>query len=94
MRKVTSGAVYAFRNNENFSSGNTIVRHENGTTKMYLHGNMIAKKENGKVYVTNAGWFSNTTKERLNGIQGVSIHQKDYVWYLNGKQWDGKLTEI
>ena len=54
----------------------------------------LAKKENGKVYITNAGWFSDTTKERLNGIQGVSIHQKDYVWYLNGKEWNGKLTEI
>jgi len=94
MKKVTRQAINAFTNNENFNGSNTIVRHENGTTKMFLFGNMIAKKEDGKVYITNAGWESNTTKERLNAIQGVSIQQKNFVWYLNGKQWDGKLTEI
>jgi hypothetical protein len=44
--------------------------------------------------VTNAGWFSNTTKERLNAIDGVSVYQKDWNWYLNGEQWNGKLIDV
>lgn len=94
MRKITKQAVNAFEKNKNFNDSNTIVKQENGVTKMFLFGNLIAKKENGKVYITNAGWESNTTKERLNAIQGVSIQQKNFVWYLNGKKWDGKLTKI
>jgi hypothetical protein len=90
MRKVTRQAVQAFYNNVNFRSGNTTV--ENG--KLYLHGNLIAKKENGNVYISNAGWQSNTTKERLNGLSGVHISQKNLVWYLNGKEWNGQWTKI
>ena len=90
MKKVTRQAVQAFYNNVNFRSGNTIV--SNG--KMYLHGNLIAKKENGAVYISNAGWATNTTKERLNGLSGVHINQKNFVWYLNGKEWNGTWTKI
>lgn len=34
------------------------------------------------------------TKERLNALQGVNIVQKNFVWYLNGKEWNGELTDI
>jgi hypothetical protein len=41
------------------------------------------------VTISNAGWFSKTTKERLNGLYGVSISQKAGEWYLNGIKWGG-----
>ena len=44
--------------------------------------------------ITNAGWESNTTKERLNGLDGVSIQQKAGIWYLNGKEWEGELIDV
>jgi hypothetical protein len=62
-------------------------------TKIFLHGNEIAcRKQNLKTWVveiciTNAWWFSNTTKERLNWLPWVSIVQKKGKWYLNGKEW-------
>lgn len=92
MRKVTQQAIAAFNSGRNISIGNTTVK--NGW--LSLHGNEIAHKDliTGEVSISNAGWFSNTTKERLNGIEGVSIYQKRGVWYLNGKEWDGKWTKI
>lgn len=50
--------------------------------------------EDKTVFITNAGWQSNVTKERLNGLHNVSICQKKGVWYLNGQQWDGKLIKV
>ena len=48
--------------------------------ELLLHGNCIAKRVNGKIFISNAGWNSNTTKERLNGL-GAGIYQKNYEWY-------------
>lgn len=66
---------------------------------LYLHGNKIAEyrtAEDGtlRLYITTAGWKSNTTKERLNGLPRVSIYQKAGVWYLNGQAWDGSWTMV
>jgi hypothetical protein len=62
---------------------------------MYLHGNLIAKyNDMGRLEISNCGWFSPTTKERLNGLKGVSIEQKDFQWFLNGKLWDGSMIEV
>jgi len=94
MRTVTFNSVDAFKNNQTRSFGNTRVKAENGVTKLFLHDNLIAVKENGVVRVSNAGWSSNTTKERLNGLDGVKINQKNFVWYLNGEEWDGDWKEV
>ena len=97
MRKVTASAIQSFNNNESKTHGSntrTFFDKENKITYLFLHENLIAKKESGKLFITNAGWQSNTTKERLNAINGVSIYQKNWVWYLNDKAWDGNLIEI
>ena len=63
---------------------------------MKLHGNTIAVLRwdsqhcYGGLRITNCGWFTTTTKERLNGLSGVAIHQSKGVWYLNGDAWDGR----
>lgn len=90
MRKVTSEIVRAFENNDHKRVGNSYTCNQ----RLYLHENLIAKRENGKLYITNAGWKSNTTKERLNGLDGVSINQKDFQWYLNGEKWNGEWVEV
>ena len=56
---------------------------------LYLHGNRIAWHDGNNIIITSAGWFSNTTKERLNGLPGVSVYQEKGDWYLNGELWDG-----
>ena len=81
MRKVTETTVRAFLNGTKKKVGNTST----DGTRLMLHGNVIAKKVNDKILITDAGWQSPTTKERLNGLLDIlgktRIHQKDFVWY-------------
>lgn len=99
MRKTTAEAVNAFLNSKNLKIGNTeVVVNEyssGGTiTQLYLHGNLIAESSDTGLKITNAGYFTNVTKERLNGFPGITINQAKGKWYLNGIYWDGKWTTI
>lgn len=96
MRAITNNAINAFINNQSFSEGNTVVSPSNGNNYLYLFGHIIAikNKDTGDIKITNAGYFTATTKERLNALPNVNISQRKGVWYLNGKEWDGKLIEI
>lgn len=103
MRKITQLAINAFLNGQNFKLDNTEIKvydsmyeDEPQRVGFYLHGNIIAVKEllSNEIKITNAGWSSNTTKERLNGIPGVRIHQKNHQWYLNGNPWNGDWAVI
>jgi len=94
-RKITSEAVSAFLQRRQFSKSNMKVTFKYGTFQLQLHGNTIATiDELGVLSVSNAGWASNTTKERLNGIPGVRVHQKNWTWFLNGVEWDGSWKRI
>ena len=97
MRMTTQKAVAAFNNAESFKSGNTKVIVKPNVTVLLLFNNEIAYRYNDPertLSITNAGWESNTTKERLNGLDGVSIQQKAGIWYLNGKEWEGELIDV
>jgi len=97
MRKITEQAVNAFMNAQEFKSSNTRIEVLTNVTIMYLHENAIAYRYNDPektISITNAGWKTNTTKERLNGIPNVNIYQKKGVWYLNEKEWDGSVIDI
>jgi hypothetical protein len=95
MRKITKEAVSAFLERKSFRKSNMSVEESGGQYKLKLHGNTIASiDELGVLSVSNAGWASNTTKERLNGIPGVRVHQRNWNWYLNGVEWDGTWKRI
>jgi len=95
MRKITKEAVDKFLSKETFRKSNMSVEESYGVYKLKLHGNTIATiDELGVLSVSNAGWTSNTTKERLNGIPGVRVHQKNWNWFLNGVEWDGGWKRI
>jgi len=96
MRKITREASEAFFNRNSFRKSNTEVRVGDGMTILSLWGNDIARiNQSGDVFeISNGGWDSRTTKERLNGLRGVSINQKNYTWYLNGKEWDGRWVSV
>lgn len=96
-RKITRAAINAFMNAAKFCGGNTSVDVLPNVTILKLHGNAIAYRYNDPertLSITNAGWQSNTTKERLNGLPNVSISQKQGTWYLNGQVWDGQLIDV
>jgi hypothetical protein len=95
MRKITEESISAFNECRPFKKANMEVTVYNDKTCLWLFGNCIASKdESGDLTISNCGWQTNTTKERLNALNGVSISQKNFVWYLNGKQWDGRQTTI
>ena len=95
MRKITQQAYQAFINKEPFAKSNTAVHvAEDGDVALFLHGNIIAKQVDGILSITTAGWPTNVTKERLNALPGVRIHQSKGVWYLNDIFWDGSWTEV
>lgn len=95
MRKITQQAAEALMSFDTFKSGNTKVAVEDGVATLYLHDNAIATHDSeGVIAVTNAGWFSNTTKDRLNGIPGVDVRQIKGEWFLNGEIWDGEVVQI
>lgn len=71
MKKVTEQTVTAFMNGKKRSVGNT----QSTGDALYLHGNIIAKRVDGKVFATNAGWPTPTTRERLNGLPDVWFTQ-------------------
>jgi len=95
MRVTTSKIIAAFLCGRERKYGYDEVKFRVGDTYLSYRGNTIAKRdESGQVSITDAGWPTVTTKDRLNGIPGVSISQKKGVWYLNGAQWDGKWIKI
>jgi hypothetical protein len=97
MRKISKESVEAFMSAEKFNKGNTQVEVLANVSVLKLHNNPIAYKYNdpqGTISIQTCGWFSNTTKERLNAIPKVRIKQKDGVWYLNDEQWNGELIDL
>jgi hypothetical protein len=95
MRKITSEAVDKFLSRTPFKKSNMEVDQGYGQFRLKLHGNVIATlDELGVLTVSNAGWATNTTKERLNGIPGVRVHQKNWNWFLNGVELDGSWKRI
>ena len=95
MRKITIDSVNAFLNRQTFKRQNMEVTSFDNSFYLKLHGNTIAVLHgDGTLMITDAGWQTNTTKERLNGLPNVNIHQKNFIWYLNGEEWNGNLTQI
>jgi hypothetical protein len=90
MRKVTEKVCQAFQHGIAAASGNSMTDGQ----ALYLHGNKIAEDREDGLYVTTAGWNSNTTRERLNGLFGVSVYVRKGQLYLNGKEWDGEWVHV
>ena len=98
---LTSSTATARRGGYFHKSKNTAVKE--GTVQLggeyvearvlYLHGNAVAAlTPEGQLWVCDGGYQGVTTKERLNALPGVSVHQKNFEWFLNGNEWDGNWT--
>lgn len=101
MRKITTESVNAFLDAKPFNKQNMTVEVQPCVTILRLHGNPIAYRYNDperSLSITNCGWQSNTTKERLNGLLSAlnmgGITQRNWEWYLNGKKWSGRLIDV
>lgn len=97
MRQITKESVNAFLNAKKFTKQNMAVQVLPNVTVLKLHGNEIAylyNDPNKTLSISNCGWFTPTTKERLNALPNVHIQQKNFKWFLNGKEWNGELIDI
>lgn len=94
MRKVTQEASSCFKNFKSFHKGNTAIEKSKdwNCIYFYLHGNCIAgfNKKSDCLVLSNAWWYSNTTKERLNWILDAfnlgSIFQRNFERFYS-KDW-------
>ena len=79
MRKITEQSINAFMNAKRFKKQNTIVEVLPNVTVLKLHNNAIAYRYNDPertLTIDSCGWFTPTTKERLNALPNVDIRQK------------------
>lgn len=84
MRKETSAIAYAFIERRAARAART---HTDGQT-LFLHGNAIAWWEGDILCLSLAGWNTNTTRDRLNGILSalgskLCIRSKDGEAFLS-----------
>lgn len=87
MRDITQEAIGALLNGYNFSKSNTqVICYDDGERDLKLHGNTIIRKTSEGWMISNCGWETPTTKERLNHFLDMMsaplIFQKDFVWYI------------
>ena len=98
MRKITEESINAFLNKGKLSRQNMNVFFDryDQTSRMLLHNNCIATYDYQEdiLSISNCGWFTPTTKERLNALPNVDIRQKHFKWFLNGKEWNGNKIDI
>ena len=93
MRKIEETMNQMIRNGVAWSSGNTCITYDptnNMSAEVYLHGNHIATVANdGLTLYSGGGWFTNTTKARLNALinefcnpRTTGVFQKNYNWFV------------
>ena len=92
MRKIESEMIAAVKGDINWSKDNTSVIIEDGISKVYLHGNLIAEIDDVSLKLYDGGYQSTTTKSRLNallsefgytcGTQREYVFQKQFEWFI------------
>lgn len=90
MRQITRQIVDAFQSSRSLTIGNSRTNGES----LWLFDNKIADVRRDGLWISNGGWDSKTTKERLNGLMGVNIVQRRGVWLLNERVWDGRWVNV
>jgi len=99
MRKIEKELRDAINCQRPFSKGNTVFHPVAGREhewELVLHGNSIALfRDDGDDpsypipdFVSLAGYTTKTTCSRLNALEGVRVHIKKGVPYLNGREID------
>ena len=92
MRKIEQQMNRAIVNKNDWSNSNTFVSYNESTncSTVVLHRTAIAVYDHNTnaLKLNTGGWYSVTTKSRLNAIlQGIigcaSVYQRNWNWFLN-----------
>lgn len=90
MQLITQRIIHAFEGRYELKIDNSRT---DGVT-LWLFENKIAKWRWDGLWISNGGWNSKATKERLNGLTGVNIRVQRGVWFLNDRVWDGRWVHV
>ena len=90
MRQITRDIVNAFQNSRSLRINNSRTDGES----LWLFDNKIAEIRRDGLWITNAGWDSRTTNERLNGLSGVHVRKQRGTLLLNGREWEGGWVNV
>ena len=80
----------AFQNSRSLRIDNSRTDGES----LWLFNNKIAEIRRDGLWITNAGWDSRTTNERLNGLSGVHVRKQRGTLLLNDRVWDGGWVNV
>ena len=90
MKAISKKTAYALLNYNKTKTGNTIVWQDSEGSHMSLFGNKIAWVTlDGSLYVTDCGWVTPTTRDRLSAVLGLPLSIRKGAWVLDGQPWDG-----
>ena len=91
MKRISELAVNAFLKGQEFYRDNTKVIVTDKEVQLTLFGNCIAKRNAEGTFISDAGWRTNTTKERLNcllyALNAGRLYQVKGRWYLDDEPW-------
>ena len=97
MKVIEEKMLHAIKNGKEFKLDNTEVKFlklVDGIFTVYLFGNRIANGDirTKKVNIYNCGFFTNTTKSRLNALITTQIRQKQFRWYVGECEFTEGMT--
>jgi hypothetical protein len=75
----------------------TKVFNEDGITTVRYHDTDIVQFTRGTIYLNTGGWFTATTKRRMNQTSdlfdlGYTVYQRDFTWHVDYKDETFKFT--
>lgn len=97
MRKIEREMINAINNFKPYHNDNTDVEVFTGKGwEIRLHGHLIARMEGTKLYLSDCGYQTKTTKSRLNCLLNhfdlPTLSAKKFKWYLGKEEWTGNKT--
>ena len=94
MRKVTQEVVSAFMQGKACRSSNT----QTDGQSLWLFFNKIAEHRHDGLYITDSGWVTKTTGDRLRALPDIILQRTtiggESTWVLNSKLWDGGWIKV
>lgn len=88
MKKIEREMITAVANGRDWRSANTSVDVTDYGIIVRLHGHKIAQIDKGTMYITPAGYLTQTTKSRLNAL----LSQFTYCARIRAKNWEWFLS--
>lgn len=62
----------------------TVDQHGYDEIALRFHNTDIVTYRAEGMYLDNGGWYTATTKDRLNRFTPFNFYQRDFDWYING----------